>query len=223
MASDEKLDPGYFYHVYNHAVSKRLLFREEDNYKHFLYLHEKYIEPVAKTFAWALMPNHFHLLVRMKENIGYKYSNADRSIDAVRFEDVKWQTTNLSMCETPDNHKMPNPSKHFSHLFNAYTRYFNKKNEVNGTLFERRFKRKRITNAVHLKNVVLYIHNNPVHHGFCQHPLEYPWTSYLSAISLKQTKLQRNEIIGWFNNKGDFETEHGKELNLKEIEKYLEL
>ncbi len=30
--------------------------------------------------------NHFHMLVRIKEGVVYKYSNADRSIDADRFQ-----------------------------------------------------------------------------------------------------------------------------------------
>ncbi len=37
-------------------------------------------------------------------------------------------------------------------------------------LFERPFRRKRIENEEHLRTAVVYIHNNPVHHGFCKHP-----------------------------------------------------
>lgn len=134
MGNDEKIVPGNFYHIYNHAVGSRLLFREEDNCKHFLQLYDKFIEPVAKTFGWVLMPNHFHFLVKIKDNICYKYSNADRSIDAVRFMELKWETTDLCEFDTVNKVEIPNPSKHFSHLFNAYTRYFNKKNEVKRNL-----------------------------------------------------------------------------------------
>lgn len=191
-----QLETGKYYHIYNHAVGGRDLFRDSNNYEHFLYLYDKYIEPVTETFAWALMPNHFHLLVRIKSNICYKYSNADRSVDAVRFNELKWQTTDLSECKASDNVKIPNPSRLFSHLFNSYTRYFNKKNEVSGILFQRPFKRKEIHHEKYLKNIVLYIHNNPVHHGFCEHPFEYPWTSYLTCVSIKSSKLKRNEILG---------------------------
>jgi hypothetical protein len=30
-------------------------------------LYDKHISPIADTFAWVLMRNHFHLLVRIKE------------------------------------------------------------------------------------------------------------------------------------------------------------
>jgi|WetSurMetagenome_2_1015567.scaffolds.fasta_scaffold29263_2 putative transposase len=83
---------GKYYHVYNRGNNRGNnwcdLFLNEDDYEHFLRLYEKYINPVAETFAWVLMRNHFHLLVRIKEagEIRYKLSNADRSVDAVRLK-----------------------------------------------------------------------------------------------------------------------------------------
>ncbi|MBI4645648.1 MAG: hypothetical protein HY738_03385 [Bacteroidia bacterium] len=42
------------------------MFIDNCNYQRFLNLYEKHIEPVAETFAWCLMKNYFHLLVRIK-------------------------------------------------------------------------------------------------------------------------------------------------------------
>ncbi|MDA3880742.1 MAG: hypothetical protein PF436_10170, partial [Prolixibacteraceae bacterium] len=67
MQQNEKLEHGHFYHIYNHGVGGRDLFRNSDNYLHFLLLYDKYIEPIAETYAWVLMKNHFHVLVRIKE------------------------------------------------------------------------------------------------------------------------------------------------------------
>jgi hypothetical protein len=114
------------------------------------------------------MKNHFHVLVRIKEGIVYKYSNADRSIDAVRFEEVKWQTValdNLTASEgtaSVNDRKTPKPHLHFSHLFNAYSKYFNKYPQTRGALFERPFKRKHIDNMDYRRRVAVYIHCNPV-------------------------------------------------------------
>jgi hypothetical protein len=73
-----------YFHVYNRGINGETLFREPENYKHFLRLYEKYIDPVAETFAWCLLKNHFHLLLRIKgvEEIDFlpsKSSNAGRS------------------------------------------------------------------------------------------------------------------------------------------------
>lgn len=163
MQAFEKLEHGQFYHIYNHAVGGRDLFRDTGNYEHFLSLYNKYIEPVAETYAWCLMPNHFHVLVRIKENVVYKYSNADRSGDAVRFEEVKWMTKDLSASEASDSVKIPKPHLHFSHLFNAYSKYINMQTSARGALFERPFKRKLIDSVEYLQRLVIYIHHNPAH------------------------------------------------------------
>ena len=39
---------------------------EPMNNYYFLYLFAKYINPIADTFAWSLMKNHFHMLFRIK-------------------------------------------------------------------------------------------------------------------------------------------------------------
>jgi len=85
MEQFEPLLSGNQYHIYNRGINSCNLFNETSNYEHFLELYEKYISPVANTYAWVLMPNHFHFLVRIKENVIYKYSNADRSDVVIRF------------------------------------------------------------------------------------------------------------------------------------------
>ena len=56
-----------FYHIYNHENGNENLFREEDNYQFFLKKWAAYISVIADTYAYCLMPNHFHFLLRIKE------------------------------------------------------------------------------------------------------------------------------------------------------------
>jgi REP element-mobilizing transposase RayT len=200
MEKYELLEPGNFYHVYNHGVGGRNVFIEPDNYQYFLGLYDKYISAIADTYAWALMPNHFHFLVKLKEPSEI--------------------LTNPFGVENPERVKNLH-SNQFSKLFNAYAQALNKRYGNRGGLFEKRFKRKRINNPVWLKSAILYIHNNPVHHGFCSHPLEYPWTSYMSCISIKPTKIVREKVVGWFDNNANFITLHGEKTNFNEIEKWI--
>ena len=221
---DEELISGQFYHIYNCGINGVNLFRESENYEHFLGLMDKYALPVSEIFAWVLMPNHFHLLVRIKDNVMYKYSLADRDLAGQAwFDDHKWETIDLSTCEAPDSVKRPKPNLHLSHLFNAYSKYYNKRYTRHGGLFERRFKRKHIDNEQYLKRVILYIHNNPVHHGFCTNLIEYPWSGYLTCISIKPTRLKRESVMGWFDNEVNFKYMHNEKVEIEKIEKWLEL
>ena len=172
MSRAEHLENGNFYHLFNRGIDSCDLFKEVDNYKYFLRLYEKHIEPVAETYAWVLMKNHFHFLVKIKD-----------------FPDLPG-FQNLESLE-----KKP-VYRYFSNLFNAYAKAFNKKYNRTGSLFEKNFHRKSIHNIEYLRKVIVYIHQNPVHHGFCNSPSDYPWSSYQTCIALKNTRLKREAVIG---------------------------
>jgi putative transposase len=234
----EPLSYGCFYHIYNRGVDGCDLFRENDNYEHFLGLYDRYISPVAETYAWVLMKNHFHVLIRIKEEsqIGFipdktnlnKISRSEYKIAEREFLSTGNRSKIVAPSEVtnPDGgsiQKKYNPSHQFSHLFNAYAQAINKRYNRTGSLFDHPFKRRQIDNKNYLKQVILYIHNNPVHHGFCSHPLEYPWSSYLTCISSKSTKLQRYEVIDLFVSEVNFKQMHNQEINFDSLEKWLEM
>lgn len=192
------LENGKYYHIYNRGNNGIDLFYENKNYNHFLKLYEKYIDPIAETFAWCLMKNHFHILVYIKET---------NEID----------TTKLEYSST-DKPKIVNASKQFSNLFNAYTLAMNKRYNRTGSLFEKNFKRKLVSSENYFQKLIFYIHNNPVHHRFTENIVEYPWTSYGTIISTKDTKLQRNRVLESFNDLENFKYYHSINQNLDEIE-----
>jgi hypothetical protein len=47
-----------------------------------------------------------------------------------------------------------------------------------GHVFERRYRAKPCLNADHLRNAIVYTHNNPVRASLCKDLMEYPWTSH---------------------------------------------
>ena len=177
-----------FYHIYNRGINCENLFRENADYEYFLWLYSEHIEPVAETFAWVLMKNHFHLLVRIFSpgEIGFINPNEDK-------KDIVYPVK-----------KKYNPTQQFGNLFNAYAKAFNKQYHRTGSLFESPFRRLPVNDGRYFKQLIFYIHNNPVHHGFCEMMMDYPWSSYLSVIAVKPTKMKRDKVIGWFNSKSEF-------------------
>ncbi|MEO6330032.1 MAG: transposase [Ginsengibacter sp.] len=155
----DHLLPSTYYHIFNHANGDEDLFREMGNYRYFLQQYHKHINGIADTYCYCLMPNHFHLLVRIK------------SAEAL--------TTHLPGFKNLEGVAASNLlSKQFSNFFNSYSKAFNKKYERRGSLFLKNFKKKAITNRKHLADVILYIHLNPVKHGFRVHPKDWDWSSY---------------------------------------------
>jgi putative transposase len=200
MQKIEPIEYGNFYHIYNRGINSCNLFEENSNYDYFLKLYETHVSSFAETIAWVLMKNHFHFLVRIK--------NTEELIQNPHSENLPDPT-------------LTKPHQHFSNLFNAYSKAFNKRFKRHGGLFERPFKRKLITDSEYLNQLVLYIHNNPLHHGFVEILLDYPWSSYLTGNSGKKIKLLTKPVKELINNDIILKNANKSKMDLIEIEKWL--
>lgn len=189
------------YHIYNHANGHENLFREKDNYRFFLQQWDKYISPIAKTYAYCLMPNHIHFLVQIK--------NDSEILNPGGFESKKLHLTGFENLSGVLSTKI---SKCFSNFFNSYAKAFNNSYNRKGSLFHRPFKRKEITSEEYLKTLVCYIHRNPIHHGFCADFKEWEHSSYHAYLSDKSSKIERNYILDLFDGKENFIEAHQQEI-----------
>ncbi|MFY0673847.1 MAG: transposase [Bacteroidia bacterium] len=174
-----------FYHVYNRAVGIEKLFFSDENRRYFLLKLGEYLLPFSELHAYCLLDNHFHLLIRVNENVeDKKLTNAFRS----------W--------------------------FISYTKALNKQKGRNGGLFTRPFKRKHINKESYYSAVIRYIHHNPRKHGIMYDFTNYQWSSYQAIISTKPTKLSRDFVLNWFENRDEFVKFHDIE---NEVERTFQL
>ncbi|MBE0648260.1 MAG: hypothetical protein IH596_10800 [Bacteroidales bacterium] len=63
------LEPGKFYHIYNRAKNGNPLFPEEEDIQFFIRLYKTHVTPFAETWAYCILDDHVHFLVRMKEDL----------------------------------------------------------------------------------------------------------------------------------------------------------
>lgn len=206
-----------FYHIYNHANGNENLFREEENYRFFLQQWDKYISPIATTYAYCLMPNHIHFLIKIRriEEVKVKFGFEDVKPfgkfekDLTGFENLSGVSPNLI-------------SKQFSNLFNAYAKAYNNLYNRKGSLFHRPFKRKEITSEDYLKTLVCYIHRNPIHHGFCTDFIAWKHTSYHAYLSDKPSKIERKYILDLFDGKENFIEAHQQQIEHLDTDYFLD-
>jgi REP element-mobilizing transposase RayT len=99
-------------------------------------------------------------------------------------------------------------SQAFGNLFNSYAKAFNKQQKRSGSLFRRKFRRKKIENQQYLNNTLIYIHNNPVNHGYCDDSIEYSWTSYHDYLSNESTFINKEVALKWFDGVEEFKEAH---------------
>jgi len=194
--ANEPLQYGRYYHIYNRGNNRENLFVERRNYPYFLKLYAKHIQPVAETFAYCLLPNHFHFAIRT-------YTEEE--------QEAYYQQIG-SISPSPP-FKLRKPSRAFNNLFIAYARAFNKATKRTGVLFETPFGRKIVDSERYLMTLITYIHRNPQKHGSVADFRDWPWSSYGAMLSNKPTKVQRDEVLAWYNGRSQFTDAHLTEVD----------
>jgi putative transposase len=89
-----------------------------------------------------------------------------------------------------------------SKLCSSYGRYFNKKYERVGGLFQDQFKSIIVDNDQYFLWLSAYIHRNPIMADLVQNLNDYSYSSYLNYLELRsETLVDTSLILGLLNNK----------------------
>lgn len=174
----DTFEAGQYYHVYNRGNNRENIFIEDKNYNYFLQKVKKYLLPIADVYAYCLLKNHFHIVLRIKDKE-----------------------------ELPEKFKQKIHLP-FSDLFNSYSKSINKAYNRTGSLFQEHLQRNRIEHEDYLKQLIVYVHLNPVKHNFTKSFETYLHSSYRSYISDKETSLDRDFILELFGGLKNFKFYH---------------
>ena len=155
----------------------------------------KHISPIAETWAFCLLRNHFHAAVYIKDQADLTGHPNPRVDEAESPSSPRGDPAGL---------KLKDPSKYFSNLFNAYTRSLNIATQRTGALFERPFKRIPIDNETYLMRLIVYIHQNPQKHRFVTDFRDWNFSSYHPIIGNIPTRIQKDKVLRLFGSCEDF-------------------
>ena len=184
MKGLDDFEPERYYHVISHAVGVESLFKTDDNFNYFLKRYAHYIPEVCATFAYCLMPNHIHFLVRVHPE------------------------TQLVQQSRYKGNLHAHVMQRWGSLLNSYAKTFNNTYKRKGALWVRPVKRFLLPTEPYITNVINYIHHNPVRHGFTSAPADWPYSSFGALLSDKPTHLERSDVLDWFGGKRGFTTFH---------------
>ena len=176
----QKFEYGSFYHIYNRSIDKQLMFRSDENYRFFLKQYDKYLTPLVETYAYCLLGNHFHMLIRIKE------------VD-------KLDMINLQVKSAHDL-----VAHQLQKFFQSYAMAFNKQHDRVGSLFQKPFKRSLIDSEEYLTKIISYIHFNPQKHGLIKDFYDWRWSSYNRILIDRPSNLKKKEVIEWFGNRESY-------------------
>ncbi len=123
---------GHLYHIYNQGNNHQRIFYCRENYLFFLKKLKVYVLPYADILAWCLMPNHFHLMVRVRDVV------------------IELPTHRVTPSHPVSKTKQRTLNQSIAILLRSYTRAINKQVERSGSLFREDTKAECLTRANHI-------------------------------------------------------------------------
>jgi len=190
----EVLSFGETYHIYNKTVGNELMFKTENDYQYFLNKLTRFILPISNIYAYCLIPNHFHLLLGIKE------------MDTI---------SNLLHIENENSMQ-----RKFTNFFISYSKSFNKAHQRQGRLLLQSFKRILVEDGDYFTSLINYIHRNPIHHGIVTNYMDWKYSSYNAFLSDHKTNIDKAEVLAYFDSLEDFVTFHEENKIKPGTEKY---
>lgn len=187
--------PDSFYHIYNRGVEKRLIFMDVQDYGVFL--------SYLKTY---LLPKDEQALRNIVSDSEVSWKEKDKVLKLLRLNNFHGEVDLVAYCLMPNHfhlllHQRDETSidKFMNSLFTRYPMYFNRKHKRVGVLFQDEYKAVRVTREEQLLHLSRYIHKNPekiLQGGPLQN---FPYSSYLEYIGLKQSPwVASHRVLEYF-------------------------
>lgn len=152
ILDQSRLKWGRSYHIYNRGNNRGQVFFEMDNYDYFMRLYKSYMAKLADLYAYCLLPNHFHLLLRINDD-GEQITKGEGMV-----------------------------SRKFGIFLGTYVKAINNRYQRTGSLFEGRYQRKEIGSENQFFSALVYIHQNPQKHGVVERFQDWPFSSYVNYV-----------------------------------------
>ncbi len=185
---------GELFHIYNRGNNRDKIFYSRRNYLFFLEKINTYISPYGELIAWCLLPNHFHLMVYIKD-VELIVPSTDPLANSERVG-VKKRTLNQSI----------------GIMLRSYTNAIKKQEGRTGALFQEETKAVLLKESLtftpsyfntafgtkintlnedksYAENCFNYIHSNPVSSGLVKTAGDWEFSSYCDYVGLRNGKL----------------------------------
>jgi REP element-mobilizing transposase RayT len=186
-----RFERGEFYHVYNRSIDKKPMFKDREDNVFFLKKLNFFLNEVISIYAYNLLDNHFHMLIKINNDLSeYRLKH--------------------KISDTTTDHAII--SKQFRRFFQSYTLTFNRRHNRCGTLFQTPFKRALVNDHRYLIHLIYYIHTNAEKHNLVENFQYWEWTSYHDIMANQNTILQK-EILNWFGDKNGYINFHSPRIN----------
>ena len=196
-----RITPGEYYHIFNRAVNKQVIFHDTSDYFRFLFLTLYFQSPII-----------FQQLGRkVKEFV------QSRALDSVEEDEIikKRRVELVAFCIMPNHFHLivkeldeGGIAAYMQRVLTSYSKYYNTKYQKSGHVFQGPYRAVHIADDRQLLHLSAYIHRNPreISKWFKKED-QYIWTSYQAFIDENRwgNLIMPDIVIGQFKDKAEYE------------------
>lgn len=208
---------GEIYHCYNRSIAKENIFSSKVNLRKALEIVEYY------RFPQRIRLSQYKILsIEAKENYLSSMANSLPYVEIYAFSFMP-NHFHFLLRQIQDG----GISKFISNSQNSFAKWFNLKNDREGSLFQNIFKAKRVESNEEFIHIARYIHLNHVTSYLIEFNklFNFPWCSFQEYINKTRSLININPILELFGSKDKFIKFHADQVDyqrkLKEIEKLI--
>ncbi len=186
------------YHCISRVVDRRMVFGddEREKFRTFMRMQEKFSG--CRVLSYCVMSNHFHVLLEVPPmpeggisddellmRLGATSTEAFVAEVAKELAEARAAASGgekrVAEIHARFTYRMHNLSEFMKALLIRFTRWFNRKHDRCGTLWEERFKSVIVESGIAARTIAAYIDLNPVRAGMVPDPAAYRWSGYGEA------------------------------------------
>ena len=185
------------YHCISRVVDRRFVLgdAEREHFRMFMRMQENFSG--CRVLSYCIMSNHFHILFEVPpmpeggisdeellKRLSATNSEAFVAVVTKELAETRAQDREPRVAEIHARftYRMHSLSEFMKTLLQRFTRWFNRKHERSGTLWEERYKSVIVESGIAARTIAAYVDLNPVRAGMVSGPAEYRWSSYGEAM-----------------------------------------
>ena len=177
------------YHVYSRSIAEYIIFRTDNDFRRFIetlyyYTAEK---PPYKFSVYA------RLLAEARQKTMDQIDASSKTVQLIGF------------CIMPTHihlilkqYQKDGISGYIEQVLKSYSKYFNKKYNRHGPLFESRFKNVHVETSEQFLHLTRYVHLNPVSISLVKDPIDWDYSSYKQYLGILPEEDAICDFGGYF-------------------------
>ncbi len=200
-------EPDQFYHVVFRSIDGVKLFLNNNQKQIFLNKWIQFMQPFCRIWAYCLLENHVHLVLKIE-----KAQSICAEIEKWS-EDVQTKAIQNYLSDKSESHFDEMLERQVNRFLVSYVNTFNNEIVRKGGLFQKPFRHVLIVEEAHLQQAIVYVHANAQKHGIVKDYLLHPDHSYHEIIKGTNLYVDSSAVVDFFGNKTAFISVHKEQVD----------